>query len=41
MDPSRDYVSCLGRPLGTSARVTKMTDKTARKYRDEKRLPSE
>ena len=31
----------LGRPLAAAARMTGMTDKTARKYRDDGRLPSE
>ena len=31
----------LGRPLAASARMTEMTEKTARKYRDDERLPSE
>jgi len=31
----------LGRSLAASARMTEMTEKTARKYRDDGRLPSE
>ncbi len=31
----------LGRTLTTSARMTEMSEKTARKYRDDERLPSE
>ena len=31
----------LGRTLAASARITEMSEKTARKYRDDERLPSE
>ena len=31
----------LGRSLAVSARMSEMTEKTARKYRDDGRLPSE
>ncbi len=31
----------LGKPLTASARMTEMSEKTARKYRDDERLPSE
>ena len=31
----------LGRPLAASARMTEMSEKTARKYRDDERLPSQ
>ena len=31
----------LGRPLASSARMTEMSEKTARKYRDDERQPSE